>query len=175
MTSSTHVSSSTANVDTALSLKDNLEISWLDGHICENGQHNQLKSYCQNISKLISKWHFFESTDQLQRYLARNPNIKLITIMSGRYARQILALVSPMENLHSAYVLTIDIEKNKKKLGVEPKLKEIFNDEYVLLGRLQKDLSELFWEEGKKLAAAKRDQEARVYFEEAHRLDENLK
>ncbi|CAF1045697.1 unnamed protein product [Rotaria sordida] len=156
-----------------LSLKDILKICWLDSHICENGQHEQIKFRCQNMSELISEWLFFDSSDKLTGYLANNPNVQLITIMSGKLARQLLALISPMENLHSAYVLTIDIEKNKKALGIEPKLKEIFNDEYVLLGRLQKDLSKLFWEEGKKLTASKRDQEARVYFEEAHRLDNN--
>lgn len=158
------------NSDSTSSLKDYLEIVWLDSHISEHGQHDYMKSRCRDISQLISKWHFFDSSDQLNNYLPEHPNIQLITIMSGRFARQLLALLSPMNNFHSAYVHTINIDRTEEALGEEPKLKGVFNDEEVLLKQLQKDLSELFWNEGKRLAAASRDQEGGVYFAESYRL-----
>ncbi|CAF3341331.1 unnamed protein product [Rotaria socialis] len=156
------------------SLKDSLEVSWLDSEIGEAGKHQAIKSYCQNISKLISKWNFFNSGDQLNNHMEIYPNVKLISIMSGRFARQILPLVSPRENLHSAYVFTIDIEKTKKALGVESKLKGIFNAEDKLFGQLRNDLSALFWDEGKRLVASNRDQEAAEYFAESQRLAKQI-
>ncbi|CAM4770466.1 unnamed protein product [Rotaria magnacalcarata] len=152
------------------SLKDSLEVSWLDSEIGEAGKHQAIKSDCKNISKLISKWHFFNCCDQLNNYIENHPDVKLISIMSGRFARQILPLLSPRENFHSAYVLTIDIKKNKEALGVESKLKGVFNVEDELFGQLRNDLSALFWNEGKKLVASNRDQEAAEYFAESQRL-----
>ncbi len=119
-------SSSTANVSEPSSLRQTLEACWLDSYICENGQHQQLKDQFKNMSKLISKWHFFNTGDQLRDHLRNNPNVKLITIMSGQFARTLLALISKKEALHSVYVLTIDIKRNEEALGKDPKLKGIF-------------------------------------------------
>ncbi|CAF0830659.1 unnamed protein product [Rotaria sordida] len=170
MATSAHASAGTASS----SLQETLEVGWLDSHICEDGQHQQIKSYCQNISKFISKWNFFDSCDKFNDYIKNNPNVKLIMIMSGRFARQLLALVSPRENLHSVYVFTINIERTTEALGEEPKLKGVFNVENTLYDKLKNDLSELFWEEGKKLVASNHDQEARLYFDEAKRLVEHI-
>ena len=161
---------STGNVDKTSSLRQTLEACWLDSHICEEGQHQKLKDQFKNISKLISKWHFFDSTDKLQDYLQNNSNTKLITIMSGRFARNILAMISEKEALHSVYVLTIDIDRHKQALGNDPKLQAIFNDENALYDQLQKDLVQLYWNEGKRLAMSNQDSEARVYFDESRRL-----
>ncbi len=119
------------------------------------------------MSKLISKWHFFNTGDQLRDHLRNNPNVKLITIMSGQFARTLLALISKKEALHSVYVLTIDIKRNEEALGKDPKLKGIFNVENALYDNLRKDLVQLFWNEGTRLATSNRDNEARVYFDEA--------
>ncbi|CAF4526306.1 unnamed protein product, partial [Rotaria socialis] len=73
-----------------------------------------------------------------------------------------------------AYVFTIDIEKTKKALGVESKLKGIFSAEDELFGRLRNDLSALFWDEGKRLVASNRDQEAAEYFAESQRLAKQI-
>ncbi|CAF3689964.1 unnamed protein product [Rotaria sp. Silwood1] len=170
MATSTEASTCTTNICTPSSLQETLEVCWLDSHICEDGQHQQIKSYCQNISRLISKWQFFDSCDKFNDYIENNPNMKLISIMSGRFARQLLALVSSRENIHSVYVFTINIERTKEALGEEPKLKGVFNVENILYAQLKNDLSQLFWEEGKKLVASNRDQEAHVYFDEAKRL-----
>jgi hypothetical protein len=101
------------NVNKTSTLRQTLEACLLDTFICENGQHQQLKDRFRNMSGLISKWHFFDSTDKLQNYLQNNPDIKLITIMSGRFARTILALISEIEALHSVYVFTINIDRKK--------------------------------------------------------------
>jgi hypothetical protein len=122
------------------------------------------------MSKLISKWHFFNSGEQLQDYLRNNPNVKLITIMSGRFARTLLALISEKEALHSVYVLTIDIDRNKEAFREDPKLKGIFKTEDALYNKLRDDLFQLFWNEGARLSASKHDHEARVYFDEVKRL-----
>jgi hypothetical protein len=163
-------SSNTVNVSNVFSSGKTLEACWLDSHICENGQHQQLKDHFKNMSKLIPKWHFFTTGDQLQDYLQNNPNVKLITIMSGRFARNLLALISEKEALHSVYVLTINIARNREALGVDPKLKGIFNTEDALYDKLRENLAQLFWDEGTRLVASNQDNEARVYFDEAKRL-----
>ena len=170
MTSPTLVSSCAANARTPATLREKLVFCWLDSHICEQGQCEREKSYFQSISKLISKWKFFDSTDKFQNYIHQNVHVTLITIMSGRFARQLLPLVSPKQNLHSFYVFTFDIERSKRALPEEPKLKGVFNTEDALYTKIQDDLCQLFWEEGTRLATNNQDSEARVYFDEAKRL-----
>jgi len=155
------------NASEPSSLRKTLEACWLDTYMFENGQHQQLKDQFKNVSKLISKWHFFDTGDQLQDHLRNNPNVKLIIIMSGRFARNLLALISENEALHSVYVLTINIDRNKEALGKDPKLKGIFNAENTLYDKLREDLVQLFWNEGTRLATSNHDNEARVYFDEA--------
>ena len=163
--------SKNAPVSGVSSLRHTLEACWLDSFICENDQHQQLKDRFQNISKLISKWHFFNSGEQFQDYLRNNPNVKLITIMSGQFARTLLPLISEREALHSVYVFTIDIERNKETFREDPKLfKGIFNTEDALYNKLRDDLFHIFYNEGSHLSVSNHHNEADVYFDEVKRL-----
>ena len=156
-----------------LRLRNLLELCLLDGPMAAQGQNKPFKARLRKISPLISRCHFFDSGDQLQSYLNDNPDKKLITIMSGSFARQMLALVSEKTGLHGVYVFTPDIERNTTALGSDPKLRGIFNTEETVLEQLEKDLVQLFLDECYSLARSNDFEEARLYFNEAERLSKN--
>ena len=106
----------------------------------------------------------------MQDYLQNNPNVKLITILSGPFARTLLARISEMEALHSVYIFTHDTDQNKETFREYPKLKGIFNTEDALYNKLCDDLFQLFYNEASRLSVSNHDAEARVYFDEVKRL-----
>ena len=115
---------------------------WLDQSIGEAGTHLPLKKRFESVSNRITKWHYFSGGDDFKAFLDSNPNIRLVAIMSGAFAKQQVCPVSNRDSLHSVYVLCGNLGKYGTLLADEEKIKGIFNDENLLFERMQKDLRE---------------------------------
>ena len=164
-------SSSTAvdNCDVS-SLRHSLEACWLDDLVGDNDQHQQIKDHLRETSELISKWHFFQSTEELRDYLRNNPTVKLITIISDQFGYSLLPTLCEEKAVHSVYIYPINNDQKKETFRNDTKLRGTFDTEDTLHQKLRDDLFHVFWNEGARLAAANCDSEARVYFDEVKRL-----
>ena len=144
--------------------------AWVDQGIGETGMHKYIKERFETLSSLITQWLYFDSSDDFTSYIESNPNIKLISVMSGGMSRLLISKHSHLPALHTAYVFCVDTERARKSMEDEPKVKGIFNIEDILYEQMADDLSKLLVEEG--IALAQRDERsaARVNYEEAKRL-----
>jgi hypothetical protein len=144
--------------------------AWVDPGIGEVGMHKYIKERFETLSPFISQWLYFDSADEFTSYIENNPNIKLISVMSGGMSRLLIPKHSHLAALHSAYVFCADIERAQQSMENETKVKGIFNIEDALYEQMADDLSKLLVEEGIKLAQVDERSLARSNYEEARRL-----
>ena len=144
--------------------------SWVDQGIGEAGMHKYIKERFGNLSSFISEWLFFDSSDNFTAYLDNNPNVRMISVMSGGMSRLLVPQHSHHATFHSAYVFCVDIERGRKAMDGEVKVKGVFNIEDDLYEQMADDLAKVLLEDG--IALAKLDQRtvARQNYEEAKRL-----
>ncbi|UJR25272.1 hypothetical protein I4U23_006624 [Adineta vaga] len=117
---------------------------WVDRSIGEAGAYLQLKQKFEGALGRIVKWHYFDTGDTFKKFLTDNPNMKLVTIMSGNFARQYITPVSHMPALHSVYVYCGDKTRYQSIKNDEPKVKGVFDMEDDLLQQIKVDLQREF-------------------------------
>ncbi|CAF2393966.1 unnamed protein product [Rotaria sp. Silwood2] len=145
-------------------------VAWVDQSIGETGSHRYIKERFETLSSFITQWLYFDSSDDFTFYIENNPNIKLICVMSGGMSRLLVPKFSHLAALHTVYVFCVDIERAKKSMEDEIKVKGIFNIEDDLYEKMADDLSKLLIEEGIALAQLDERSLARLHYEEAKRL-----
>ena len=144
--------------------------AWVDQGIGEAGMHNYIKGRFGTLSSFISQWLFFDCSDNFTSYLENNPNVRLISVMSGGMSRLLIPQLSHHNTFHSAYVFCVDTERAQKAMDGEEKVKGIFNIEDDLYEQMADDLAKVLLEDG--IALAKMDQRvtAKQSYDEAKRL-----
>ncbi len=125
---------------TAMSSPAPLVACWLDQSIGEAGTHLDLKRRFEGVSNRITKWHYFDSGDDFNAFLDANPDVKLVAIMSGGFARRLVTPVSDREALHSVYVFCGNRERYRSLLADENKIKGVFDSEDDLYRKIHDDL-----------------------------------
>ncbi len=125
---------------TTMSSRAPLVACWLDQSIGEAGTHLDLKRRFESVSNRITQWHYFDSGDRFNEFLDANPNVKLVAIMSGGFAKRLVTPVSDREALHSVYVFCANKEKYKSLPADEKKIKGVFNSEDDLYRQIHYDL-----------------------------------
>ncbi len=117
---------------------------WLDQSIGEANAHLELKRRFEGVSNRIAKWVYFDSGDQFNEFIDGNPNVKLVAIMSGGFAKRLVTPISNRDALHSVYVFCGNKEKYQTLSKDEPKIKGVFDSEDELFNRMHGDLSREF-------------------------------
>ena len=117
---------------------------WLDPSIGEANAHLALKQRFEGVSNRIAKWHYFDCGDDFTNFVLANPNMKLVAIMNGGFARRLVAPVSDRDALHSVYVLCVNVDKCQNLKAEEPKVKGVFADEDTLFRQMSNDLRREF-------------------------------
>jgi len=125
---------------TTMSSRAPLVACWLDPSIGEAGTHLDLKKRFESVSNRITQWYYFDSGDQFNEFLDANPNVKLVAIMSGGFAKRLVTPVSDREALHSVYVFCGNKEKYKSLPAEEKKIKGVFDSEDDLYRKIHYDL-----------------------------------
>jgi hypothetical protein len=144
--------------------------AWVDQGIGEAGMHKYIKERFGTLSSSISQWFYFDSPDNFTSYLENNVNIRLISVMSGGMSRILVPQHSHHPAFHSAYVFCADMERARKALADEIKVKGIFNIEDDLYDQMAYDLAKILVEDGIALARLDQRTVARQNYEEAKRL-----
>jgi hypothetical protein len=127
-----------------MSSRPPLVACWLDTNIGEPGKYLDLKKEAEGISNNIVRWHYFDCGDQFTEFINSNPNIKLVAIMSGRFARQLVTPVADRDALHSVYVYCGNVEKHRALPTLEPKIKGVFDSDKELFRQMRNDLNREF-------------------------------
>ena len=117
-----------------------LEACWLDQAIGEPGTHRPLKQRFETVSSRIVRWHYFDCGDNFTEFLDSNPNVRLVAITSGAFAKTLIPTVSNRDSLDSVYVFCGNLSKYQSLQASEPKMKGVFNDEDELFNQMQNDL-----------------------------------
>jgi len=144
--------------------------AWVDQSIGEAGMHKYIKERFGTLSSSISQWSYFDSPDNFTSYLENNVNIRLISVMSGGMSRLLVPQHSHHPAFHSVYVFCADMERARKALADEIKVKGIFNIEDDLYDQMAYDLAKILVEDGIALARLDQRTVARQNYEEAKRL-----
>lgn len=144
--------------------------AWVDQGIGEAGMHRYIKERFGTLSSLITQWLFFDCSDQFRDFIEKDPNVRLISVMSGGMSRQIAPLYSHRQAFHSFYVFCVDIDRARQALDGEVKLKGIFNIEDDLYDQMADDLARILLDDGLTLARVDERGLARENYEEAKRL-----
>lgn len=144
--------------------------AWVDQTIGEAGTHQYIKQRFESLSPFITQWTYFDCSDNFTDYITNNPNVKLISIMSGGISRLLVPTHSHLAALHTVYVFCADMERARESMADKIKVKGIFTIEDDLYDQMADDLAKLLVEEG--IAYAQLDQRsvARLNYEEAKRL-----
>jgi hypothetical protein len=127
-----------------MAVNSSLVACWLDPSIGEAGAFLPLKQRFQGVSNRIAQWHYFESVDQFNQFIDGNPNMKLVAIMSGNFAKTTVTPVADRNALHSVYVFCGNKEKYKDLPAKEKKIRGIFVTEDDLFRQMQHDLQQEF-------------------------------
>jgi hypothetical protein len=117
---------------------------WLDQSIGVAGAHLDLKRRFEGISNRIVRWNYFDCGDQFNEFIDANPNVKLVAIMSGSFAKRLVSPVSDRDALHSVYVLCGNKAKYQSLTSDEPKVKGVFDSEDELFRKMRSDLQREF-------------------------------
>ncbi|CAF1931094.1 unnamed protein product [Rotaria magnacalcarata] len=117
---------------------------WLDSNIGVTDAYPELKQRFSGVSERIEKWYYFDSGDEFNRFIDENPNITLVTIMSGHLAKTLVTAVSDRTSLHSVYIFCGNTEKYQSLLLNEHKVKGVFNFEDDLYRKMYSDLHQEF-------------------------------
>jgi hypothetical protein len=162
---------STTNKNNTHTLQKPLIVAaWVDQGIGEVGMHKYIKERFETLSSFISQWLYFDSPDNFTSYIENNPNIKLISVMSGGMSRLLIPKHSYLPALHFAYVFCADIDRAREAMANETKVKGIFTIEDDVYEQMADDLSKLLVEQGIALAQVDERSLARLNYEEAKRL-----
>lgn len=127
-----------------MSISRPLVVCWLAQDIGEAGAHLKLKATMKGISNRIAQWHYFDSGDAFTQFVDANPNVNIVAIMSGRFARQKVAEMSDRNALHSVYVFCGNKANYQQLLADEPKIKGLIDTEDELFDRMRRDLQREF-------------------------------
>ena len=152
------------------SAKSSIVAAWVDQGIGESGMHKYIKERFETLSSSITQWLYFDSSDQLTSYLDKNPNVRLISVMSGGMSRLLVPQHSHRQAFHSFYIFCVDIDRARQSLGNEVKLKGIFNIEEDLYDQMADDLARILLDDGLNFARLDERSLARRNYEEAKRL-----
>ncbi len=145
--------------------------AWVDQGIGEPGMHKYIKERFETLSPFISQWLYFDSSDNFTSYIENNnPNIRLISVMSGGMSRLLVPKHSHLAALHTVYVFCADMERARQSMADKIKVKGIFNIEDDLYEQMADDLAKILVEDGIALAQSDQRSEARLNYEEAKRL-----
>ncbi|CAF0771160.1 unnamed protein product [Adineta steineri] len=147
-----------------------ITFAWVDQSIGEAGQHKYIKDRFETLSPFISKWLYFDSSDEFTSYIESNSNMRMMSVMSGGMSRLLVPRLSHHAALHIVYVFCVDVERARKSMEGETKVKGIFTIEDEVYEQMANDLSKLLVEEGIALAGLDQRSQAKLYYEEAKRL-----
>ena len=144
--------------------------AWVDQGIGESGMHKYIKERFGTLSPFITQWMYFDSPDQFRNYIEREPNVRLISVMSGGMSRLLVPLHAHRQAFDSFYVFCVDIDRARQSLGDAVKLKGIFNIEDDLYDQMADDLARILLDDGFAFARVDERSLARQNYEEAKRL-----
>ena len=144
--------------------------AWVDQSIDDRGPNQAIKNQFEPLSPLIDRWLYFNNADNFATYLQGNGDVRLIAVMTGGMARELVPRHSNSNVLESVYIFCFDIGRAREAVGNEPKVKGIFNIEDALYEKMADDLATSFVQTGVALAQLDQRNEARAYYQEAKRL-----
>lgn len=121
-----------------------LVLCWTDPGIGEANAHLELKRRFEGVHPRIDRWVYFDCSDHFTEFVNGNPNVKIVTIMNGGFARRFVNPVSHLDNLHSVYVFCGNKSKYVSLPQDEPKIRVVCDDEDELFRRMQYDLQREF-------------------------------
>jgi hypothetical protein len=127
-----------------MSSRGPLHACWLDQSIGEANAHLPLKRRFEGISNNIVQWHYFDCGDRFTEFIDNNPNIKLVAIMSGSFAKRLVTPVADRDALHSVYVFCGNTGKYTSLPTDEQKIRAVFDSEDRLFERMKNDLQREF-------------------------------
>ena len=117
-----------------------LVLMWVDKGIGEANTNLKLKERFKTVHPRINEWIYYDCGDDFTKYVTNNPNVKIVAIMSGSFAKRLVTPISHQESLHSVYVFCGTRANHQKLLEDETKIKGVYDDEDDLYRRLQTDL-----------------------------------
>jgi len=127
-----------------MSSRPPLVACWVDQSIGEANTHLALKTKFEGVSNRITRWYYFDSSDQFNEFINGNPNVKVVAIMSGRLAKCFVTPISDRDALHSVYVFCGNKQKYQSLPLDEPKIKGVYDSEDELFRQMHSDLQREF-------------------------------
>ena len=144
--------------------------AWVDGGIASQNDHRAMKQRFTQLSSFIEEWHFFETPEQLDRFLDDNLKTQIFLISSGYLGQKIVPKIHTYANIHSIYIFCGNVNEHRHLKDDYDKVKDVMNLEDDLYERIADNLSLLLIDIGESCIRSQDRGLARNYLEEALRL-----